>query len=842
MKIETYIAQDVLRPRLIQSGCLVVYDQKGQYRELCSSLATDSIRFIDVGQSSIEGRDSALSGIRWIGDESMGDKAILVYVPTSAPETDEDRQKDPFSVYATAGEIFPRDDGDQYLSLCLQCKPDHAAEIRRLFSSSADGPTFDVINAVGGGIGWPHLRTALGVESSREILIGLLAPSKKQQEALVSQGGWSGEVHAFLQATLGMKLTTRAKSWSPISAELWRFVLYSEFVFDLPGELPIQLNDVPRAAAEASPVVEDVCERLRSSVQTRDTYIERAQEVEKELDLASLCSALNDLGKRDTFLFEERTFLREAIKGITSGDTTACRAVLDNHGGSVWLETGESRAQWALLQAALNLVETCGDLERELPERARSQAELLDFYQASLREADRLQREFEQAVADFYDVHGVLSEAISFARNCYYSLMEKVQSAFMKHLEKQGWPPEGREQNAASFDRLVAPRLKESGRRIAYLMVDALRYELGVVLQRQLEDEGSVELSAAYAQLPTITPVGMASLLPGGQDELRLHYEKDVLTPKLNGAPVTNVKQRMAVLGARYGDRFQEMTLGDFVRKKPKVSSSVDLLVLRSTEIDSQLESNPESTLGLIPATLKLIRVALHQLRLIGFEEAVVVTDHGFFLNGQATAGDVCVKPQGAWSVNAHDRMFLGEGSSDTHNIVVSAGHVGVKGDFGRVAMPRSMAPYRAGHLYFHGGASLAEAVVPVLSVKLTSEEMHENARVEVQLRYRKGATRVTSRRPVVELALSTTDMFSVDSTVEILLEAQNKDGLVVGEAAPGADVNPATRTITLQPGQTKTIGLKMAEDFEGPFTVKALNPTTLAAFASLSLETDYAI
>jgi hypothetical protein len=43
--------------------------------------------------------------------------------------------------------------------------------------------------------------------------------------------------------------------------------------------------------------------------------------------------------------------------------------------------------------------------------------------------------------------------------------------------------------------------------------------------------------------------------------------------------------------GKRYGDRFAEMPLNDFVRGKPKIADTVDLLVLRSTEIDSQLEA-----------------------------------------------------------------------------------------------------------------------------------------------------------------------------------------------------------------------------------------------------------
>ena len=87
-----------------------------------------------------------------------------------------------------------------------------------------------------------------------------------------------------------------------------------------------------------------------------------------------------------------------------------------------------------------------------------------------------------------------------------------------------------------------------------------------------------------------------------------------------------NVRQRMDVLARRFGDRFAEITLSDFVRGKPKIADTVDLLVLRSTEIDSHLESNPETTLGLISGTLKLIRVALHKLRGMAFKEAVIVT------------------------------------------------------------------------------------------------------------------------------------------------------------------------------------------------------------------------
>jgi hypothetical protein len=314
------------------------------------------------------------------------------------------------------------------------------------------------------------------------------------------------------------------------------------------------------------------------------------------------------------------------------------------------------------------------------------------------------------------------------------------------------------------------------------------------------------------------------------------------LVPRLAGAPVTNVSQRMDVLAKRLGDRFAETTLNDFVRGKPKFADTVDLLVLRSTEIDSQLESNPETTLGLVPSTLKLIRVALHKLRGLGFREAIIVTDHGFFLNAHAEAGDVCAKPAGTWLVNAHDRLMLGDGAADSNNVVMSAEKVGIRGGFNQAAFPRSMAPYRAGHLYFHGGASLAEAVVPVLVARLDTADQPAVSKVAVELTYRNGAKKINTRLPVVDISVLTDDMFSTTVSVEVLLEAHNAKGDVVGEPRPGGDVNPATRTVTLLPGQRKQIALRMDPDFEGKFTVKALNPTTLASYSALSLETDYTV
>jgi hypothetical protein len=843
MSIAHYIQQEVLLPRARNAPVLVVYDEAQRYRDLCLGLNTDELQVVDASESSIESRDAALHSFTGLGGGSSGPGALLVYVPAKAPISDEDSQRDPFAIYAVSGATFPDGDGDEYQSLCLKAKPDHQTAIRKIFAENPN-PEFSVIDKVGGGVGWPNCRAVLNAESARDILFGLLAPNDSQASKLKETNTWVSEAKDLFKATLGLSLKTRAKSWSPIAGELWRFVLYSEFVFDLPESLPASLADVPSADESARPLVQELCDRLRNDQRTQSLYIERAEAIEQELNLPSLCADIGNLGARDTFPFEERTFFARAVADLQQGDTEAVRAILYHHSDSVWVGKGESQAQWGLLRGALALIEACDDQGRELAGQARGQDTLIDFYLTSLRDVDRLQREFEQAYGDHieFDAEDVLAPVVEQARSHYRQLVGKVQAKYVQHLESSGWPPAGRLANTDVFDRLVAPELQEAGRRVAYIQVDALRYELGVALHQQLAEDDPFEIQAAYAPLPSITRVGMAGLLPGAGQALRLQKKDDGYAVMLGDAKTETVPERMKVFALKYGDRFAEMSLKDFVRSKKSVSKAVDLLVLRSVDIDSVLENNPEMTLKLVHDTLKLIRVGVNKLRKQGFEQVVIATDHGFFLNAQAEAGDVCQKPSGTW-VLEHERCLLGDGTEDANNFVMSAEKAGIRGDFAQFGGPRSMAPYRKSMLYFHGGASLQEAVVPVITAKLKAVEQPIVETANVTLSYKSGATRVTTLLPVIDVLLEG-DMFSQGADFEILLEAHNKKGDVVGEAKHGDAVNPATGTVTLKPGEQMKIPVKMLPDseFEGKFTLKALDPKTFTVYASLDLETDYMV
>ena len=842
MKIKEYIQRDVLLPRLKKHNVLVVYDPQRRYRELCLELSSAKLKVIDASESSITSRTEASKVLQIFGQPNPPIEGILIYVPAKAPRNDEEKQRDPFSAYGAVGAIFPESDGDEYQSLCLTARADYATDIRRIFNEDPN-PGFDVIDAVGGGNNWPNLQSLLKVDSARDILFALLVPSDPQKDALKGQAAWVSECHALLKATLDLTLKTKSKSWSAIVDELWRYLLFSEFVFDLPVELPSSLVTVPCAPREALFLIEDICERLRNDRRTQTNYIERAETIELELNLSLACQSIEDLGIRDTFPFEERSFFAQAVNALQRNNFDKLREVLQRHTNSVWTGRGENLVQWALVKSAFELVQACDDVEDQFSENSRNMDALVNYYVSNLREVDRLQREFEQTVGDAIGIEINMESVVRHARTTYRNLAEKIQSIFIRHLEKNGWPLAGRPSNADAFDKFIAPKLTESGRRVALFLVDALRYELGVELSKDLGEEGQVEVQPACAQLPTITPVGMASLLPGAGQGLYLARKDDKMSVNLDDQPLASVTQRMDVLRKRYGQRFAEVELAKFVGSNSKIAHTVELLVLRTNEMDQDFEANPEGAPSLISRTFQRIRSAIRKLAELGFQDAVILTDHGFFLNTALEAGDTCTKPAGNW-VNVHERMLLGDGTSDSANLIMDKDVLGIRGNFNQAAFPRALVTYRAGMTYFHGGVSLQEALVPIISMRIQLPEKKSKPQFSVALNYKRGGKKITTRLPVLEVSISgQSNLFAPEEVVNLLLEAHDQKGKVIGESKLGGVVNSSTGIISLKPGETVQIILKMDTEFEGKFSVKALDPiTSLELCKSLDLETDYTV
>jgi hypothetical protein len=835
MSIREYLRDEIFAKRAAETGCLVIYDPTRRYRDIVHGMESASCRVIDVGSSAIEQREAAMTALRDLADGKI--QEFLVWVPARKPEADEEYPGNPFSVFGRIGSEFPSGDGDDFASLCRRAKPDHVVEINKLFAESE--PSFETIDALDKGGSWPKLKTLLCADSPKEIIIGLLSPRADQDVALKSDPTWANEARDFIERTLGHKLKTRGQTRQSIADELWRLLTFSEFVFDSRGNLPVSLSSVPHADNAAKALVFDICDELRKHRDHKDTYLTKASEIEEELALPERAKTMIELGRRDTFAFEERHFLGRFVDALLARKTDEAREILNSRQHSIWLSSEERLTEWTIAERALDLIEATESYTQ--PSFPNLEA-IIEAYVSSFRKLDRRDRELEQAVAEWQQEQDGLEKLVGAARLGYLKVVSGLQAEFVRLVQSDGWPAYGGKllSNAQLFDREVAPPL-DAGQRVAYFLIDALRYELAVELENQLSEKHAVTFHTVCAQLPTYTEVGMASLMPDADKALSLANKDGKLVTTLGGAVASTPSARFAYLKSKKGDLCTDIELDDLVRagKKFKLPDKTRLLIVRSRDIDAIAHDSPHQVLQVIPSLVRLIIKALNKVESAGFQKVVVATDHGFILLHEQEAGNVTPKPPGNWLVEK-SRCLLGQGEADANNLVFAREHVNIPGEFRDYAVPRTLVPYGRGHLYYHEGLSLQECVLPCLCVEMKAHAAKKKLPA-LQLSYRQGkADKITSRRPVVDIAWSQMEAFADEHEIEIAIEAVDSKGNTIGWVSSGQTVNPATQGIRIRPGQIVGVGLRMEEEFSGTFSVRAIDPATQVMIDELKLKTAY--
>jgi hypothetical protein len=219
----------------------------------------------------------------------------------------------------------------------------------------------------------------------------------------------------------------------------------------------------------------------------------------------------------------------------------------------------------------------------------------------------------------------------------------------------------------------------------------------------------------------------------------------------------------------------------------------------------------------------------------------VIATDHGFILVHDQEAGNLAQKPAGNWLIQK-SRCLLGKGAGGGGSVVFGREQVGIPGDFKHYCVPRALVPYTRQHLYYHEGLSLQECVLPCLIVDLVAQQSKKSL-PNLTITYKQGKTeKITTRRPVIDIAWPEGSLFLDESDIEISVEAFDSKGQGVGWVGSGPTVNLATQCVRIRPGQVVSVSLRMEDTFSGVFTVRATDSGNQALIAELKMKTDYAV
>ncbi len=818
--IREYIIKHIGK-KLEAKGSLVIYDQNQLYAELVPGLSQIA-NVVDLRESILSAREDAYAFFNDIAIKG-NKKGLIIYSPFEAPLDEQSKIEDPFYIFTLGSSYFPNEASDRYETLCKACYPLKEQEINELFSQST--PDFETIDALGDGNTYAKLQVLTGGKSEKEILQALMIPTEPQKDKLSTDKTWLSEYKKLIKG-LGIKST--AKTLMDVQDELWRTMLFSEFVFDLPIALPKKLQTVTIVKESSKSLVLDLLKNIRNDKSAELLYIEKANEIEVQLSLAKEFKNETRLGEIVTFAFEDNTYFNHVVELLTKSELAQAEAIIKNNKENIWPQHDEERKKmWLLATHALKI----GQLATTQIKYPKTDKEIVELYTSKLYQVDLLYRHFETTLSQIISTTDAIDSLSDLIKELYRKYVDQLQKAFQGSVSQ--WPIEGIDSNIKLFDKYVAPSLKGK-KRIAYILVDALRYEIGKDLEQTLSKHFTVKISPSCAFVPTVTKYAMAALVPNAEKSLSLRVANGKLEAFLEDEPALNLEARRNYFKAKLGDRCEMISLDDLLDNLP---STTDVLVITTMEIDGAGENlNVTTALASIEQSIKNMVRGLMTLKKWGYDKIVIATDHGFMIYPNFQPGDNVKRPVGEWVLNK-SRCVAGKGNNTEHALSFSANTIGINSTVEQFQFLKNFAVYEKNVQYFHEGISLQEAIVPIIEISI--KNIQTQSGVEITLTYRgKSEGKVTTRMPVIDLMCFQEGNIGFDP-ISIKIEAI-ADGKIIGEPQGSEEVNNLTKLVEVFPQRAHKIPIALMDAFEGKFEIVASDPLSGKEFSRINLETNY--
>lgn len=497
---------------------------------------------------------------------------------------------------------------------------------------------------------------------------------------------------------------------------------------------------VPPRSAMLEPVprlpqlVRDTCHELVVHLQNgnerqRSFYRQMALETELRLtdDVGQI--AAEDLGRFDTFNFEEETILKASLQALADRRWDAAQdwASRRSDPNSFWLRDDALRRNvWQLVAGAARLgvaIQSAGPALTVTDSVANAAQEYVQLG----AEVDQAQRHLEQdrqkllrsQMPEFEQVRSVLDQMQIVWRDWANSWGKGFNTVCKAH----GFLPVSSLQQRTLFDEAVKPLTAGEGT-TAFFVVDALRYEMGQELLESIGDAAKtdVNLNWRLAELPTVTEVGMNVLAPVAKgSKLQPEFTNGRIAGFSTGEfRVHDPDTRRRAMHDRTGGRtcprieLEEVLRLEAGTLRRKIAGA-RLVMVHSREIDNSGEAGFGPSV--FETVLKDLRSAWHLLREAGVRNFVFTADHGFLLVNEESH---TAQTHGR-KVDPHRRHVISDRAANhSGEVRVAMRDLGYDCDDLQLMFPESVAVFETGKQrkgFAHGGNSFQERVIPVLTI-----------------------------------------------------------------------------------------------------------------------------
>lgn len=306
------------------------------------------------------------------------------------------------------------------------------------------------------------------------------------------------------------------------------------------------------------------------------------------------------------------------------------------------------------------------------------------------------------------------------------------------------------------FERFVQPTLNRKGK-VCVLISDAFRYEVGEELQSLIrrEDRFDAELNPALSCLPSYTQLGMASLLPHKTLQIVEDTSGEVV---VDGISATGTANRARILAQTVAASTAVLAKDVLAMGKEDSRALVrdhDVVYVYHNLIDKtgDTRDTEERVFGAAEETLEELLRVIKKLANANASNIVVTADHGFIYQHHPLQDSdfLSTEPSGDEILYTDRRFVLGHGLREHSSLkTFQPQQLGLAGSL-QVQIPKSINRLRlkgSGSRFVHGGATLQEVVIPVISIN--KKRQSDVGKVEVELIGGGGKTITTGQLAVV--------------------------------------------------------------------------------------------
>jgi uncharacterized protein (TIGR02687 family) len=461
---------------------------------------------------------------------------------------------------------------------------------------------------------------------------------------------------------------------------------------------------------------------LRYDVRTQGVITKLASRAADALDIAEKIENRDIDSIADITIFEEVDckVIHELATVVANGTITPrdTEATIKKRSHSMW-QAKYAQQYDAILSASKLLTAIAA-----LPTSIASMEAGLETYQSDWHRIDKHYRHFTYAyqTAEFKkSLEALKAEVDKQYSNTYLYNFGSLWQHTLEDLTQ--WKSTALDPQTKFYTRNVKPLLKDGRSKAVVIVSDGMRYEVGYELASLIRNEDRLDaaLTAVLGSLPSYTQLGMASLLP----HKKLEPDPTGMPVFADGKPTNGTANRDKILQSVNGHAMTAADVTAMSRDELRdLYKQHQVIYVYHDRIDA-LGDNAKTESSVFQAVAETLQELLALVKKFTGAIAtniVITADHGFLYQDIPLEESYYVSqsPQGEAVTKANRRFVLGRSLQPSSSFMTfTAEQVGLSGDLD-IQIPKSIHRIKqpgSGTRYVHGGASLQEIVVPVITV-----------------------------------------------------------------------------------------------------------------------------